>query len=77
MKRVLLRFQDPTDGEIYSEYLVKTAYSEETLQRLARRIARELEKQGIEDWSYDDIIEEMVKRGYLKVKEYEKYLILL
>ena len=76
---VILKFQDPNDRETNEEYVVLTDRTEDELQEVADKIRDGFENDGFEDWSYSDVVEEMIKQGYIespdfKVKWYEVLL---
>ena len=49
--------------------IVETSLTEEELQDMVDKIVAEFEEQGDFDWIYEDILEELEKRGVIKTIE--------
>ena len=41
------------------------------MQEIAEKIVKEFEEQGFEDWAYDDVYEEMARRGIVVPPDFE------
>jgi len=66
---IVLKLVDPSDSSIFDEYVIKTSLSEDELDSVIKEIVGDFEREGFDDWSYDDIVEELIKRGYAKPVE--------
>jgi hypothetical protein len=73
----ILRFQDPKYHDVYALYNIETSLTESELNAMAYNIAHSLAEADI-DWTYDDIVDRLVKRGASEVvssvEEFEIYL---
>lgn len=71
MKVILLKLQDPNDRNIYEYYLLKTSLSPAELETAIGEIVRKFYEDDFEDWSYDDIIDELERKGLVTGIDHE------
>ena len=67
----IIHFQDPNDGTMQQDAVGFSKYSNSDLQKMAEKIVEDFEKEDFDDWSYDDVLDEMIKRGYLEIPDFE------
>jgi len=75
VKTVILKF---TDSRVETVTVVRTANTEEQLQKIADYLVAIYKTVNYEDWSYDDIIDDMESLGFIKViRNYKQYTIFI
>jgi hypothetical protein len=66
-----IKFMDRTEPEINWIITAETELNEQELQRAVDEIIAEFEKEDYEDWTFEDIVEELEKLGILKTIEHD------
>ncbi|ADC64704.1 hypothetical protein Ferp_0530 [Ferroglobus placidus DSM 10642] len=64
-KFVIVQFYDSEMED--TPFLVETDLTEEELSEQVEEIIKRYEEEEFYDWSYDDIVEELKKRGVIRV----------
>ncbi|MHA1852532.1 MAG: hypothetical protein ACTSUF_03385 [Candidatus Heimdallarchaeaceae archaeon] len=67
MKTIILNLGD---GTAEGQYLIRTIYTEQQLQKIIDKTKNQFFKEGFEDWTYDNLIDRLEKIGVLKALEY-------
>lgn len=53
--------------EVFWEVIVDTDYDEDSLQKEVDKIIEQFERKGFSDWTFEDILKELTRKGILKV----------
>lgn len=69
-KKVIIKF---SDGEFEATFLVETKLTETELQKIVDKIINEEWLDEFEDWTYEDLINELEKKGHIKILETDFY----
>jgi len=74
----ILRFEDPKYKDVFAMYPAETELSENDLWEMVKRIIKEFESSGKDNWSYDDIKDRLVATGAIKIiKPFDECVIVL
>lgn len=71
----ILRLQDPNDKNINHSSVIITDLKYYQLETEIKKIINEFEKEGFWDWSYENVLEELEKKGKIKVTSSEEIVI--
>jgi len=63
----ILVLQDPDEKDIRHEVIVETDLSEDKLQEAVNRIKEDFCSKNLEDWTYEDLLDELERRGCIRV----------
>lgn len=62
----IIKFRDPNDSDVFMDYVVYTTHSESELQEAVDKIKKQFYDEGFEDWTFDDMMEELKKQGFIE-----------
>ena len=63
----ILVLQDPDEKDIRHEVIMKTDLSEDELQEAVNKIKEDFCSRNLEDWTYEDLLDELERRGCIRV----------
>jgi len=63
----ILVLQDPDEKDIRHEVIVETDLSEDKLQEAVNKIKEDFCSRNFENWTYEDLLNELEKRKYIRV----------
>ena len=63
----ILVLQDPDEKDIRHEVIVKTDLSEDELQEAVNKIKEDFCSKNLEDWTYEDLLDELEKRECIRI----------
>jgi len=63
----ILVLQDPDEKDMRHEVIVETDLSKDELQEAVNKIKEDFCSKNLEDWTYEDLLDELERRGCIRV----------
>jgi len=66
----IVRFVDANDAEVYWDVAFFSELSESELQKKVEEIIDKFERSGLDDWTFEDITEELKKQNLIEEPDF-------